>query len=498
MFFLSPPDGGRTFRIRDSSHVTQDSRSHHPHHKKRKRPKQTNDSTSTTQKQKAGTVVMAFILGIVSALVAPFAVVFGFIIWDNHWTGSAFALNMYKGSLATIGFLIVSLYGRYHHPHQTYGHHQDENDTYGHLETDLSIEDEAEMTAIFTTEKVGFLMLSSTIGILIGDWAWLEGMRIIGARKVIYMDSLKPFLACLIGQIFLDEKLHPIAFIGLVMTVFGVALVGLEKEKRHEDEEEQTVQKVNSLQGGINDDLSTNGIATESDRLLNHRQYADDSIHSNIRDDSDNNNSNKSFATQRRSRDQSMKELIYGLIISFINVVFHTFGALLTRLYGTGMTTWEICLIRFGFAGISMLLVSTMLTTFIPIWKNLQSRKTKATTMADTTSPIVESMESDTESEEKENDDVSPWYRMPNDITKSSLIRVSIGVMFVSFFQPALTNYAIFQIPLAMLLTLESVGPLYTIPLSFVMQNEYPTMNAFVGAILAIGGIAILTFKGMV
>ena len=60
----------------------------------------------------------------------------------------------------------------------------------------------------------------------------------------------------------------------------------------------------------------------------------------------------------------------------------------------------------------------------------------------------------------------------------------------------ALTNYAMFQIPLALLLTLESIGPLYSLPLSSVIQKEYPSFRASFGAILAVSGIALLSLEG--
>ena len=46
--------------------------------------------------------------GIVAALSAPFLLDVGFLIWDKHWKGSSFALNLYKCTLASIGFLILS------------------------------------------------------------------------------------------------------------------------------------------------------------------------------------------------------------------------------------------------------------------------------------------------------------------------------------------------------------------------------------------------------
>lgn len=72
-----------------------------------------------------------------------------------------------------------------------------------------------------------------------------------------------------------------------------------------------------------------------------------------------------------------------------------------------------------------------------------------------------------------------------------------LGIACVSFMCPALTNYAMFQISLALLLTLESIGPLYSLPLSYLLQEEIPTYKACVGAALAVTGIVILSFKGM-
>lgn len=60
----------------------------------------------------------------------------------------------------------------------------------------------------------------------------------------------------------------------------------------------------------------------------------------------------------------------------------------------------------------------------------------------------------------------------------------------------ALTNYAMFQIPLALLLTLESIGPLYSLPLALIIQKECPSFRASFGAILAVSGIALLSSEG--
>lgn len=59
----------------------------------------------------------------------------------------------------------------------------------------------------------------------------------------------------------------------------------------------------------------------------------------------------------------------------------------------------------------------------------------------------------------------------------------------------ALTNYAMFQIPLALLLSLESIGPLYSLPLALVMHKECPSFRASIGTMFAVTGIALLSLQ---
>jgi drug/metabolite transporter (DMT)-like permease len=382
---------------------------------------------------------MSFVLGVISALTAPFLVVVGFIVWDNHWNGTAFALNMYNCTMTAIGFLIVSIVVR-------------------QFVLEPSTEEE-----IFTSQKIGGLMVSSTIGILIGDWVWLEGLRLLGSRKIIVVDSLKPFLAVFLGEVFLDERLERGAIIGLILTVLGVALVGLEKED-HNIETETTIE--------------CESVGAAGKEVFNERTVL-------IEKDKNEQSSTvvvvDSYAQQRKNRGkQSTKEFIYGLVMAILNVVLHTFGVLLTKKYGVGMTTFEINLIRFGFAGICMALLSFSLWSI----SNISSTTTSTTTTM-TMTTMMTTMTTK-----------PAWYLLP-DASYSTWRRISFGVVFVSFLQPALTNYAMFQISLALLLTLESIGPLYSLPLSYILQGDRPTFRACVGAILAVIGIIVLSFKGI-
>ena len=71
---------------------------------------------------------------------------------------------------------------------------------------------------------------------------------------------------------------------------------------------------------------------------------------------------------------------------------------------------------------------------------------------------------------------------------------VSLGVMFVTVGCPALSNWALFQLPLSICLCLTSVGPLYAIPMSYFSgkSNDY----AIFGSLVVCGGVVVLYSQG--
>ena len=396
---------------------------------------------------------MSFGLGVLSAVIAPLLMVIGFILWDNHWTGSVFSLNMLKCLLASCGFLVLSM-----------------------LTRPLS-------WSIFTMETVGFLMLSSTIGLLIGDLAWLEGMRVLGARKIIVLDSLKPFLAAIVGKIFLGETLQSTAYIGLLFTVLGVLIVGFEKEQQQQQQQQVERRDNDKMEEQVpvlpneTDPLSSSTIQMNESSIY----YNDNNNHSSNDDDCLISSSNElSYADERRqkitttsnSNNQSYYELYYGLIMGILNVIFHTFGALITKVYGVNMNTWEINLVRFGFAGLVMLFISIVMTF---LYGSTNNEKQHSTTSSSTV-----------------------WYVLPSNMRLSWWIRIACGIGMCSFLCPALTNYAMFQIALALLLTLESIGPIYSLPIAYILEKgaPLPTIRAIFGTFLAVFGIFILASHG--
>jgi drug/metabolite transporter (DMT)-like permease len=458
--------------------------------------------------------------GVLAAVGNPFFMTIGFFIWDKQWLGSAFALNMYKCSVASVGFVIAAISTRA-------------------AIMNTSMEDLAD---IFTQTKVGFLVLSSTIGILIGDWAWLEGLHRIGAKRIIIIDTLKPFLAALLGWVVLGEGLNPIAGVGLLITAVGVLVVNLEQQSEQKNEDEEDIDGA-GCQGGIRskgaDDVNQVGAKLQSNageealdssfaldrsaaeenvkkiknlvtsrangdeekscknkgepslgsesQSINNTNVEDDDVNALVNDTGAGPTTSKPYdkreTHKRRStlqrRSMTSKDIRLGYFLAVCNVALDTYGSLLTKQYGVGMTTWEINLIRFGFAAVCLVLLSAAMRIVNRIRLYIRS---------------ADSGGSPTEGKE-ESSDYLQWYHLPP-MSRKRWLLVSAGVGFVTFLCPALSNYALFQMALALALALGSVGPLYSIPLSWFVHKERPTIRGSGGASAAVSGIVVLSFWG--
>ena len=396
---------------------------------------------------------------------------------------------------------------------------------------------------------MGYLMLSSVIGIVIGDLTWLEGLRLLGPRRVIVMDSLKPFLAAVFGWALLDEELKLGALGGIILTVIGILLVSLESEPTLEQEDavveesmmepackeqqETDKQKENRNDGSSKltntpnlIDSSTLSLATgsfshsasifspvlvdEKETINEEHAGASTSIiqHSDIKADEAAGNSKLiTPRTNSSKRATSLRETQKGFVMAILNVVLDTYGSVLTKEYGSKFSSWEINLVRFGFAGVVMMSFSVLLQVrdLIQQYRRDNSyRKGNKTTTADTPTVVrdeeYQGRDSDTASAILTNTEDDLWYKLPfASMTRSGWFHVCLGVLFVTFVTPALSNYALFEIALALALTLGSVGPLYALPLTYIMQkdqNKRPTPRACLGAALAVGGIVVLAFLG--
>ncbi len=72
---------------------------------------------------------------------------------------------------------------------------------------------------------VALLLLSGVVGIGLGDTAYFETLNAVGPRRALLLETLAPPLAALLALVFLGERLHPGAWLGIAVTVVGVIWV---------------------------------------------------------------------------------------------------------------------------------------------------------------------------------------------------------------------------------------------------------------------------------
>ena len=89
-----------------------------------------------------------------------------------------------------------------------------------------------------------WLALSGIVGFVIGDLLLFQAFVVIGARISMLMMALAPPFAAFIGWILLGEVLAPMSWFGMAITMSGIVIVILKREKTEENG--QVVKKIKS------------------------------------------------------------------------------------------------------------------------------------------------------------------------------------------------------------------------------------------------------------
>ncbi len=85
---------------------------------------------------------------------------------------------------------------------------------------------------------VRMLLLSGVIGIGLGDVAYFYGLKDIGSRRALLLFALAPPMTALIGWLFLGEALSFVAWLGIIITMAGVAWVVTERTPQEKQEQD--------------------------------------------------------------------------------------------------------------------------------------------------------------------------------------------------------------------------------------------------------------------
>ena len=82
-----------------------------------------------------------------------------------------------------------------------------------------------------TLKNWTWLAMSGIVGFFLGDYFMLKAYIEVGVRVSMLMMASSPPMAALLGFLFLSERLSPSALLGMLITISGIVLVILSKDK---------------------------------------------------------------------------------------------------------------------------------------------------------------------------------------------------------------------------------------------------------------------------
>ena len=117
---------------------------------------------------------------------------------------SPLVLNFIKGSIA-LGFIVLTLAIR------------------------------QQLLAALPLGSVILLLISGVVGIGLGDTAYFATVNTLGPRRALLLEMLTPPMSALIALVFLQEQLSGLAWLGMALTIVGIAWVISERSPKLED-----------------------------------------------------------------------------------------------------------------------------------------------------------------------------------------------------------------------------------------------------------------------
>ena len=395
-------------------------------------------------------------VGVLAAAATPLLGAIGLFIWSKVWTGDAFALNLVKCSVGTMGFVVAGVASRS-----------------GAWLSNAS----AEVTA--------WLVLSAFIGIVVGDNLWLHSLHVLGARRVILIDILKPFIALGMAKAALGEGVSVAVALGMCVTLGGVLTVSLEENRTGDEAADVEYSDREYGNTGSRNDTETD-VAETND--------VEDVV--GAVDENPTPEHLRASASSAPRRNPALKTLkppfspsvfVGGYVAAAANVALDTWGTVLTKQHGGGLNTWEINFVRFGSAAATLALFAAAKRTAAR-FRRANSRETRKLAARERETD-VSYRDTETNETHETHETIFPV------LSKRSWVQILLGVAFTTFLAPGLGNYALFRVSsLAVFSTLMCVGPIYALPLGKMVNDEPITARAVIGSVVAILGTMPMFF----
>lgn len=373
--------------------------------------------------------------GFAAALTAPLACVIGFTIWGDLWTGHPYMLNCFKGCVATLLFIatfviaaIVSALAGW-------------NATLDR----------------FTGPVIGWLLLSSLLGIVVGDTCWLQAQQLLDTRSVVLIDALKPGLSAFWGFLFLGEA-PTWGWFGAVLSWAAVTWVSCEpaaKEPAPAEEPEAT-EMADSFAASSErqpaprngDELVLNGSADSSTQ----RPGSSETFRATL-----------SHYSQRGT----------GYVYAFLNVLLDSLGSLITKQHGGALRPWDIAGIRFGGASVLMLLSVGAASLFAYLRPDVIARAGGT--------PIARAGGTPQRLR---------FYQFPV-LNRRAIGLIVLAISLTTFLASLLNNFALFKIDLFFVSIFGSLSPIWALVIG-LCRGERATSRSWLGSVLAVAGVVAL------
>ena len=322
------------------------------------------------------------------------------------------------------------------------------------------------------TEVILWLLLSSLLGIVIGDTCWLQAQQLLGTSSVVLIDALKPWFSAFWGSVILHEK-PTWGWLGAVLTWLAVSWVEYNKSAAKEpaaepDGTEMTGSfaassaRQRALRNG--DELALNGSADSSA----HEPVGREKFEARL-----------SAYTWRG----------VGYVCAFLNVLFDSLGLVITKKNGKALHAWEIAGVRFGGASVFMLLHVGAARLVAHLRPGAIARACGYVACG---TPIARA------------GGAPQFYQWPV-LDRRAIVWLVFAVFLTTFLASLLSNIALFKIDLFFVSTLGSLSPIWALLIGscrccrgLVGGREQATWRDWLGAILAIVGVVVLIWGSTV